>query len=135
VSFVSSQRAGKDCSSAYGRFTVRGQHLAMLFTDGYSNGAGAQNQPAELFTYGWSLYRGSLTLTAVDGALSPEPLRAKPWLRVSTTPIPDRLDRECRPPRQAPDPLIAEALQSRPEQSATCPPWAAPAPPAAPGGG
>jgi len=39
---------------AYGRFSVTGQQLVMLFTDGYSNGAGAQNQPAELFTYGWS---------------------------------------------------------------------------------
>ncbi|MEO7981920.1 MAG: hypothetical protein ABI807_13645 [Sporichthyaceae bacterium] len=43
---------------------------------------GAANKPGELFDYGWSLYRDTLTLTPVDGTISPGNFLAQPWHRV-----------------------------------------------------
>lgn len=102
--FAASGRNGTTCGYAYGRFEVKGRRFTMFYSDGFSNNGQGANQPDELFTYGWSLFHETLTLSAVPGALSPEPSRAKPWLRVSTKPLFDKLDTECRPPKSALNP-------------------------------
>ena len=67
----------------------------------FTNGGGiapdhAANEPGEFFTFGWSLYRGVLTLSPVQGAVSPVP--PKPWVKISTTPSARFLSKRCPPP-------------------------------------
>ena len=40
-----------------------------------------------MYTYTWSLYRDQLKLGPVEGAISPETFRAKPWRRVGDVPV------------------------------------------------
>jgi hypothetical protein len=61
----------------------------------------AINRPGEDYIFGWSLYRGVLTLSPVTGAISPSNFRAKPWARVSTTPSARFLSKRCLPPADA----------------------------------
>jgi TRAP-type C4-dicarboxylate transport system substrate-binding protein len=67
-----------------GTYAVSGSTITL--TDTQSSGGPASNRPGEVFTYKWSLYRDQLTLRAVPGKVSPEPLRAKPWRRVGNAP-------------------------------------------------
>ena len=71
-----------------------------------ANGGGiapdnATNKPGEDYLFGWSLYRGVLTLSPVKGAISPGNFRVKPWARVSTTPSMRLLSKRCLPPAGA----------------------------------
>src|SRR5262249_45365099 len=90
------------CGWGYGTFTVRGNNMEWLIT----NGGGiapdnATNKPGEDFLFGWSLYRGVLTLSPVKGAISPSNFRVKPWTMVSTTPSARFLSKRCPPPAGA----------------------------------
>lgn len=87
------------CAWGYGTFTVRGDRFEQLFTDGGGIPPGAANKPGELFTFRWNLYRGVLTLSPVQGAVSPVP--PKPWVRISTTPSARFLSKRCPPPSGA----------------------------------
>jgi len=71
-----------------------------------TNGGGiapdnATNKPGEDYLFGWSLYRGVLTLSPVKDAISPGNFRVKPWARVSTTPSARLLSKRCPPPAGA----------------------------------
>jgi TRAP-type transport system periplasmic protein len=100
--FAATQHYQKACTWGYGTFTVTGAQMAWTFTDGGGiSPTGAINKPGELFTYGWSLYRDTLTLTPVDGAISPGNFRIKPWHRISTTPSATYLNKNCPPPANA----------------------------------
>jgi TRAP-type C4-dicarboxylate transport system substrate-binding protein len=97
--FAFTQEDQQACIWGYGTFTVKGNEFEQLFTDGGGIAPdGAVNKPGEFFTFGWSLYRGVLTLYPVAGAVSPQPSMAKPWLRISTTPSARLLSRRCLPP-------------------------------------
>src|SRR5262249_22150887 len=85
------------CIWAYGTFTVHGNQFEQLFTDGGGIApTGAVNKPGELFTDRWSLYRGVLTLSPIQGPSPP-----KPWLRISTVPSRRFLSTRCPPPEGA----------------------------------
>lgn len=100
--FAFTQETRQACIWGYGTFTVKGSQFALLFTDGGGIAPdGSANKPGELFTFRWSLYRDVLTLDPVNGAVSPPPFLAKPWLRVSTSPSPRFLSARCLPPAGA----------------------------------
>ena len=99
--FAFTQEDRQACTWGYGTFTVKGNEFDQLFTDGGGIAPdGAANKPGEFFSFRWSLYRGVLTLSPVQGA-SPPNFLAKPWLRVSTVPSPRFLSRRCLPPAGA----------------------------------
>jgi len=89
------------CGYGYGVWTVRGQTVEWLFQGGAEEGSSAANKPGELFTYGWSLFRDTVTFSKVSGAISPEGVLAKPWKRLSRTPSRAALGHRCPPPKQA----------------------------------
>jgi hypothetical protein len=89
------------CNWDYGTVSVTGSKLSLLYSGGGGVPATSANQAGDQFTLGWSLYRGSLTMRRVPGAVSPTPLVAEPWLRVSTTPSRNYLSARCPPPADA----------------------------------
>ena len=100
--FAITQQDRLACTWGYGTFTVKGNRMEWLFI----NGGGiapddAANKPGEDFIFGWSLYRGVLTLSPVPGAISASNFRVKPWTRVSTTPSARFLSKRCLPPAGA----------------------------------
>jgi TRAP-type C4-dicarboxylate transport system substrate-binding protein len=100
--FAFTQENAQACTWGYGTFMLKGNRMEWLFT----NGGGiapdnAANEPGEFFTFGWSLYRGVLTLSQVKGAVSPNPSVGKPWIRISTTPSGRFLSTRCLPPAGA----------------------------------
>ena len=100
--FAFTQEDRPACTWGYGTFTVRGNKMEWLVT----NGGGiapdnALNRPGESYLFGWSLYRGVLTLSPVKDAISPGNFRVKPWARVSSTPSARVLSKRCPPPAGA----------------------------------
>jgi TRAP-type transport system periplasmic protein len=100
--FAFTQENRQACTWAYGTFTVTGDRLEQLVTDGGGIAPdGAVNKRGELFTFRWSLYRGMLTLYPVKGAVSPNPSLGKPWPRISAKPSARFLSKRCPPPAGA----------------------------------
>lgn len=100
--FASTQENSQACTWTYGTWAVNGQQVKMTFTDGGGLApSGAVDKPGEVFDFGWSLYRDTLTFTAVPGSISPTPFRALPWRRISTAPTSDRFSKRCPPPAVA----------------------------------
>lgn len=100
--FAFTQEDEKACTWGYGTFAVKGNKVEWRFTDGGGIAPNnAFNKPGELFRFGWSLYRETLTLTPVPGAISPENFRIKPWQRISSTPSSRSFSKRCPPPGNA----------------------------------
>jgi hypothetical protein len=100
--FAVTQEDSQACTWGYGTFAVKGNRMEWLFTDGGGIAPdNAANKPGEFFTYGWSLYRGVLTLSPVPGAVSPSNFMIKPWERIASTPSARFLSRRCLPPAGA----------------------------------
>lgn len=100
--FATTTENPQACVWGYGTLSLKGGKLVLTFSDGGGIApTNATNKPGELFTLQWSLYRDVLTLRRVAGAVSPTPLVAKPWLRVSTTPSRSYLSKRCPPPPNA----------------------------------
>ena len=100
--FAVTQQDSQACTWGYGTFTIKGNRIEWLFTDGGGIApTNSANKPGEDFTFGWSLYRGVLTLSPVTGAISPSNFRVKPWARISTTPSARFLSKRCPPPAGA----------------------------------
>lgn len=100
--FAITQEYQDACTWGYGTFTVTGAQMQWTFTDGGGIAPrNAVNKPGESFAFGWSGYRDTLTLTPVDGAVSPGNFRLKPWHRISATPKPEYLNKKCPPPANA----------------------------------
>ena len=100
--FALAQDDPQACTWAYGTVKVNGDKVELSVTAGGGiSPNGALDQPGELYTYKWSLYRDELTLLPVAGAVSPPPTRAKPWRRVSTTASLRVFNRRCPPPANA----------------------------------
>jgi TRAP-type C4-dicarboxylate transport system substrate-binding protein len=81
--FEMTQKNGASDRWTKGSYTVRGDTVVIAVED-YGGVApnGAHEKTGEVFTYTWSLYRDRLTLGPVEGAISPENFRVKPWTRV-----------------------------------------------------
>jgi len=100
--FAITQEYRNACTWGYGKLNVKGAQMEWTFTDGGGIAPdNAQNKPGEFFVFGWSLYRGTLTLTPVPGAISPGNFRGKPWHRISTVPSAKYFSQRCPPPADA----------------------------------
>jgi TRAP-type C4-dicarboxylate transport system substrate-binding protein len=100
--FADTQEYLDACTWGYGTLTVTRPQMAWTFTDGGGiQPHGAANKPGEFFRFGWSLYRDTLTLTPVQGAVSPLNFRGRPWRRLSTTPSRNYFSKRCPPPPNA----------------------------------
>ena len=100
--FAITQEDSRACTWGYGTFTIKGNRMEWLFTNGGGIAPnGSANKPDELFIFGWSLYRGVLTLSPVPGAVSPSNFRVKPWALISTAPSARFLSGRCLPPAGA----------------------------------
>jgi TRAP-type C4-dicarboxylate transport system substrate-binding protein len=90
------------CVWAYGRYAVKGSFVEWTVEDG--GGISPNdflNAPGERYRFRWSRYRNRLTLAAVKGAISPEPMRVKPWRLIDREPSLAALSSRCAPPREA----------------------------------
>jgi TRAP-type C4-dicarboxylate transport system substrate-binding protein len=100
--FAITQEDPQACTWGYGSFTVTGNRINWLFTDGGGIApTNSANKPGESFAFRWSLYRGVLTLSPVEGAVSAFNFRVKPWTRISTNPSARFLSKRCLPPAGA----------------------------------
>lgn len=100
--FASTQENKKACTWAYGTLTVKGDRFVQVSSDGGGIApGGAVSKPGELFTFRWSLYRDTVKLRPVSGAVSPRPAMAKPWHRISTKASPKYFSKRCPPPAKA----------------------------------
>jgi TRAP-type C4-dicarboxylate transport system substrate-binding protein len=99
--FADTQEYLNACTWGYGTFTVNGDKMAWTFTDGGGINAGGANKPGEFFSFRWSLYRDTLTVSPVPGAISPVNFYGKPWHRISLAPSASYLNRRCPPPANA----------------------------------
>jgi hypothetical protein len=97
--FAITQENPRACTWGYGTFAVRGDQTTWQFTDGGGKAPnGAVNKPGESFSYRFSAYRDTLTLSPVKGRISPVNFIAKPWRKISSSASPGRLSRHCPPP-------------------------------------
>jgi TRAP-type transport system periplasmic protein len=99
--FAITQENRDACTWGYGTFIVKGHQVEWTFTDGGGIAPNAPNKPGEFFVFGWSLYRETLILTPVQGEISPENFRVKPWQRISTRPSSRYFSKRCPPPGNA----------------------------------
>jgi hypothetical protein len=90
------------CNWGYGTFTVKGHEFEQLLSDGGGIApTGAVDKPGELYSFSWSLYRDTVRVGPIKGAVSPTGVFAKPWHRINTTPSPRFLSSRCPPPAQS----------------------------------
>ena len=76
------QQNRTSCTWGYGTYTVDGDRTTWRFTDGGGEAPnGAMNQPGEEFSFRLSVYRDTVTLGPVKGAISPLNFDAEPWRR------------------------------------------------------
>jgi TRAP-type C4-dicarboxylate transport system substrate-binding protein len=93
------------CVWAYGSYAVEGKVVEWTVEDGGGISPNEfTNEPGDLYTFGWSRYRDRLALSPVRGAISPEPMRVKPWRRLDDEPSLEALAERCRPPGDALEP-------------------------------
>jgi TRAP-type C4-dicarboxylate transport system substrate-binding protein len=97
--FAYNQRNGAACTWGYGTWQTESNRVQWRFVDGGGIAPnGANTKPGEVHDFTWSLYRDTLTLGPVEGAVSPEGYFGQPWRRVSSTPKVDRLFARCQLP-------------------------------------
>src|SRR5207245_1765671 len=102
--FAFTQEDAEACTWAYGTFVLTRDRIEQTFeASGGIAPTGALNNPNELMTFGWSLYRDDLKLTHVTHGFVGEnpPAPAKPFHRISATPSPRYLSKRCLPPAGA----------------------------------
>jgi hypothetical protein len=100
------QEDAQACTWQYAKLVVHPKVLTLDFIDGGATKSPNQafNKPGDFFKFRWSLYRDTLTLSAVPGGLgtvSSSEFMVKPWHRVSTTPSRTVLSKDCPPPKAA----------------------------------
>jgi hypothetical protein len=97
--FAYTQRNGDACTWGYGTWQTKNNGVEWRFVDGGGIApSGAYTKPGEVHDFTWSLYRDTLTLGPVEGAISPENYFGQPWRRVSSRPKVDRLFAKCQLP-------------------------------------
>jgi hypothetical protein len=100
--FAFSNENQQACIWAYGSYVIKGDIVEWTFKDGGGDApTDASNRPGEFFRFRWSRYRDRLTLAPVNGAISPEAFRVKPWRLLGGQPSISRLSSRCPPPPKA----------------------------------
>ena len=100
--FAFTQENEQACTWGYGKFSVDGNRMSWTFTDGGGIApSGAMNRPGEFFVFDFSAYRDTLTVTPVEGEISPRNFRDKPWRRLSDSPSRRYFSKRCPPPPAA----------------------------------
>jgi TRAP-type C4-dicarboxylate transport system substrate-binding protein len=101
-SFAITQENRDACTWQYGTFEVDGNRMSWTFTDGGGIAPNeAYDKPGEFFVFDFSAYRDTLTVTPVEGEISPPNFRAEPWRRISDTPTRRYFSKRCLPPPPA----------------------------------
>jgi TRAP-type C4-dicarboxylate transport system substrate-binding protein len=95
--FASTKSDGTTCTWAYGTYAIHGGQVLELTMLGGGGGRGA-DRPGEFFTYTFSAYHDTVTLSPVAGAESPTPWLVKPWQRQRSEPWSEFLENKCLPP-------------------------------------
>jgi TRAP-type transport system periplasmic protein len=99
--FAYTQQNGPACTWGYGTWQTDSNRVQWRFVDGGGIAPnGAHTRPGEVHDFTWSLYRDTLTLGPVEGAISPANYYGQPWRRVSATPQADQLFARCGLPEQ-----------------------------------
>jgi TRAP-type transport system periplasmic protein len=99
--FAYTQQNGPACTWGYGTWQTDGNRVQWRFVDGGGIAPNdANTRPGEVHDFTWSLYRDTLTLGPVEGAISPANYYGQPWRRVSGTPQADQLFTRCGLPEQ-----------------------------------
>jgi TRAP-type C4-dicarboxylate transport system substrate-binding protein len=89
--FADTQENATACTWGYGTYVLKGATMQWTFKHGGGKAPnGAYNKPGELFVFGWSRYRDTLTLTPVKGQRL-----------ASRTPSRAHFSRHCPPPAAA----------------------------------
>jgi len=100
--FAVTQENETACTWGYGTYTVAGNRMSWTFEDGGGIAPNnAMNRPGEYFVFDFSAYRDTLTVTPVEGEISPLNFRAQPWRLTSDTPSPEYFSENCQPPAVA----------------------------------
>ena len=100
--FAITQENETSCTWGYGRYAVNGTRMSWSFLDGGGIAPNdATNRPGEYFVFDFSSYRDTLTLTPVEGEISPVNFRDQPWRRLAETPSSEHLSTRCPPPSAA----------------------------------
>jgi TRAP-type transport system periplasmic protein len=100
--FAITQENRDACTWQYGTFDVDGNRMSWTFTDGGGIAPNeAQDKPGEFFVFDFSAYRDTLTVTPVEGEISPLNFRAEPWRHISDTPTRRYFSKRCPPPPPA----------------------------------
>jgi TRAP-type C4-dicarboxylate transport system substrate-binding protein len=97
--FAITQENETSCTWGYGTYAVNGTRMSWTFLDGGGIAPNyATNRPGEYFVFDFSAYRDTLSLTPVEGEISPLNFRAEPWRRLSRSPSRDDFSTRCSPP-------------------------------------
>jgi TRAP-type C4-dicarboxylate transport system substrate-binding protein len=100
--FAFTQENETACTWGYGTYAVDGNRMSWIFEDGGGiTPDDATNRPGEYFVFDFSVYRDTLTVTPVEGEISPLPFRAKPWRQLSDTASREHFSNRCPPPAAA----------------------------------
>jgi TRAP-type C4-dicarboxylate transport system substrate-binding protein len=93
----------KACVWGYGRYSVKGNVLSVLFhpTGGGLAPTGAINMPRQTLRYRWSRYRDLLRLQALRHAFSADIFVINQWRRMGSAHSVRDLNPNCLPPRHA----------------------------------
>jgi TRAP-type transport system periplasmic protein len=99
--FAFTQENAITCGWGYGTYTVHRHRTTWRFDGGgTTTPGGTANKPGELVVFGWSRYRGTVTLSALPG-VSPSNFFSAPWRPLSARAAPRYLSRRCGPPASA----------------------------------
>ena len=102
--FAYTQENETACTWGYGTYAVDGNRMSWTFEDGGGIAPNnAMNRPGEYFVFDFSAYRDTLTVTPVDGEISPANFRAEPWRQLSDTASREHFSERCPPPAAALD--------------------------------
>jgi TRAP-type transport system periplasmic protein len=100
--FAISQEYGPACTWGYGSYTVVGDRVEWLFTDGGGIAPNdAMNKPGEDFFFRWNRYRDALTLGPSAAGYGAENFRLRPWRRIASAPTRRYFAKRCPPPAKA----------------------------------
>lgn len=100
--FAYTQENETACTWGYGTYAVDGKRMSWTFEDGGGIAPNnAMNRPGEHFVFDFSAYRDTLTVTPVEGEISPLNFRAEPWRKLSNTASREYFSEHCPPPAAA----------------------------------
>jgi TRAP-type C4-dicarboxylate transport system substrate-binding protein len=100
--FAYTQENETACTWGYGTYAVDGNRMSWTFEDGGGTAPNnAMNRPGEYFVFDFSAYRDTLSVTPVEGEISPVNFRAEPWRQLSNAASREYFSEHCPPPAAA----------------------------------